>query len=73
MHTILNEDFTGPEWRVEGVSDVLWHGESEGDDPEVLADPHQLPPVELLLRVAILQELVVPVVLYVCYQISYKL
>ena len=64
MKTILSVNYTGPERRVEWVSDVLWHGESEGDDPEVLAHPHQLPLVKLLPRVAVLQELVVPEVIW---------
>ena len=50
----------GPERRVEGGPDVLGDGEAERDDPEVLAHPDQLPPVQLLLRVTLPQELVVP-------------
>ena len=51
----------GPERWVQRVSHVLGNREAESNDPEVLADPHQLPFVELLFCVTLLlDQLVIP-------------
>lgn len=42
---------TGSQRWIEGVPSVPWHGKPQGDDAEVLTHAHDLPRIQLLLRV----------------------